>query len=427
MTTSATVANAATDAAIGRHDPLGSVRHRRLAPFVLAAAAGLASVVLTLPPKRLEWTLAAFIIAIAVFAGSALLPWGRWPRAWQAVPPLISLAIVAALRHGAGGADSGYGPLAMIPVLWLALYGSRIQLTLALAGCALLFAVPIIVAGAPEYPAGEWRRSLLFVGTAAMVGYVVQNLLASLRERDAALTAMGAELERSNLELQQFASVAAHDLQEPLRKIQAFGDRLDRQAGASLDASGRDSLERMRGAAARMQELITDLLTYSRVATRREPARPVDLGKVTTAVLADLETRIQETGGTVTVGALPTIDADPRQMQQLFQNLVGNALKFHRPDVPPEVHITAPASETSDVVIEVADNGIGFEEAYADRIFAPFQRLHGRAEFEGTGMGLAICRRIAERHGGSISVRSEVGTGTVFNVRLPRRQAGEVA
>lgn len=243
------------------------------------------------------------------------------------------------------------------------------------------------------------------------------------------------KLEVSNRELEEFASVASHDLQEPLRKVQAFGDRLKIKAGASLSDEGRDYLERMQNAAGRMQILINDLLTFSRVTSKGQPFVPVDLGLVVREVVSDLEARVEQTGGRIEIGDLPTIDADPLQMRQLFQNLIGNALKFHRKDVPPVVRISgtlidrpadSAAVDAPFCQIVVADNGIGFDEKYLDRIFNVFQRLHGRNEYEGTGVGLAVCRRIAERHHGTITAESTPGQGSTFFVTLPVKQtAGE--
>lgn len=242
------------------------------------------------------------------------------------------------------------------------------------------------------------------------------------------------ELERSNRELQDFAFVASHDLQEPLRKIQAFGDRLKTRFGEGLGKDGLDYLGRMQNAAHRMHVLINDLLMFSRVTTKGQPFAPVDLRAVTREVLSDLEVRIQQSGGSVEVGELMTIEADALQMRQLMQNLIGNSLKFHRPDAPPVVRIDSRIVERQNehnggsqsfCELAVADNGIGFDEKYLDRIFTPFQRLHGRNEYEGTGMGLAVCRKIVERHGGSITARSEVGVGTTFLIDLPLTQKRE--
>ncbi len=231
-------------------------------------------------------------------------------------------------------------------------------------------------------------------------------------------------LEQSNRELEDFAHIASHDLQEPLRKIQAFGELLDSKHAATLPPQARDYIERMRSAAKRMQVLINDLLAFSRVATKAQPFIPVNLETVAREVAHDLELRTHEAGGHIDIGELPTIDADPLQMRQLLQNLAGNALKFQRADVPPVVTIGA-AVDDGTCRISVADNGIGFDEKYAERIFTMFERLHGRGKYEGTGIGLAICRRIAERHGGTIVAHSTPGEGSTFIVTLPVKQREE--
>jgi two-component system, LuxR family, sensor kinase FixL len=235
-------------------------------------------------------------------------------------------------------------------------------------------------------------------------------------------------LERSNRELEQFAYVASHDLQEPLNKIQLFGDRLMAKNSHLLDDNGRDYLARMLNATGRMQTLIDNLLTLSRVTTKGQPFVPVNLSQIASEVVSDLETRLQQTAGQVDIGELPSIEGDPLQMHQLFQNLVGNGLKFHRPGLAPIIKLSwhRPARPSTanhpfcQIVVE--DNGIGFDEKYLDRIFQPFQRLHGQSEYEGTGMGLAICQRIVERHGGRITAHSKVGQGTTFLISLPLRQ-----
>jgi signal transduction histidine kinase len=244
-----------------------------------------------------------------------------------------------------------------------------------------------------------------------------------------------AELTTANNQLQEFASVASHDLQEPLRKIQAFGDRLQTKCAQGLDEQGLEYLGRMQHAAARMSTLINDLLTFSRVTTRAQPFQAVDLAEIARDVVCDLEGRLQQTNGRVELGPLPTVDADALQMRQLLQNLIGNALKFHKPGEPPVVQVEGDVlSEASALSIAngvpsgpvcrltVRDNGIGFDEKYVDRIFNVFQRLHGRGEYEGTGMGLAICRKIAERHRGRITAQSSPGNGATFLVTLPISQ-----
>jgi two-component system sensor kinase FixL len=245
------------------------------------------------------------------------------------------------------------------------------------------------------------------------------------------------ELERSNRDLEQFAYVASHDLQEPLRKIRTFGDRLATTCGDTLPEPGRQCVERMQNAAERMQELIDGLLNLSRVTTKAVDFEQVDLMKVAREVVSDLEVKIDESGGRVEFERLPAIEADPLQIRQLLQNLVGNALKFHREGEPPRVQISARFVKGRDSLaldrspedercrIEVKDNGIGFEEKYLDRIFEVFQRLHPRDVYEGTGVGLAICRKIVERHGGTITAQSEPGRGATFIVDLPVAQRKE--
>jgi PAS domain S-box-containing protein len=271
----------------------------------------------------------------------------------------------------------------------------------------------------------------------------VRSALLDITERkraEQALSRQADELARSNSELEQFAYVASHDLQEPLRKIQAFGDRLQIECSQQISDRANDYLARMQSAAARMHILINDLLELSRVKTRTQPFVRVDLSEVTQVVLSDLETRIEQLGARIEAGALPTIDADPVQMTQLLQNLIGNALKFHKKQEAPVVKIQAEilsgeacrvngngngngASKLCRLTVE--DNGIGFDEKYLGRIFQVFQRLHGRSEYEGTGVGLAICRGIADRHGGTITAHSAPDQGAQFIVTLPLEQHHE--
>ncbi|MEZ4251706.1 MAG: ATP-binding protein [Polyangiales bacterium] len=243
---------------------------------------------------------------------------------------------------------------------------------------------------------------------------------AKRREREEELEELTLELERSNRELNDFAFIASHDLQEPLRKIRAFGDRLATDHADALNDEGRDFLQRMQSAAQRMSRLISDLLTFSRVHRHGQEFTRVDLNEVLRDVCADLEQRVEDTKGRLVVpDALPTLDADPSQMHQLFQNLLGNALKFHPEDRGTTVEVKV--EEAEDLWrFEVVDDGIGFDPKYKEKVFGPFQRLHGRGTYEGTGIGLAICRRIVERHEGTIDVHSEPGRGTTFVVELPK-------
>jgi two-component system sensor kinase FixL len=245
-----------------------------------------------------------------------------------------------------------------------------------------------------------------------------------------------AELERSNRELEQFAYVASHDLQEPLRKIRTFGDRLQMKCADKLDDVGTDCLLRMQSAAERMQTLIDGLLSLSRVTTQAQNFVVVDLAEIAREVVSDLEVQIEKVGGQVEVGHLPAIQADPLQMRQLLQNLIANGLKFHRIEAPPLVTVQgrfvhgrehrkpggSVAQEQCRIVVE--DNGIGFEQKHNERIFGVFQRLHPRDVFEGMGIGLALCRKIVERHGGTIAARSVPGQGSVFEIVLPVAHGG---
>jgi len=241
-----------------------------------------------------------------------------------------------------------------------------------------------------------------------------------------------AELKRSNENLQQFAQIASHDLQEPLRRIQAFSDMLNSQFADNLSDGERDMIRRIQKSARRMQLLIKDLLTYSQLTTQREPFAEVSLTDVVTDVLSDLEMRIAEKNARIDTGPLPTILGSSSRLRQLFQNLIANALKFTLPGRQPVVQIRyrlASANElpaefqdipsSSFWLITVSDNGIGFDERYKDRIFTPFQRLHDTATYSGTGIGLAICQRVAESHGGAIDADSEPGTGSTFKIFLP--------
>ena len=243
-----------------------------------------------------------------------------------------------------------------------------------------------------------------------------------------------AELERSNRELQDFAYVSSHDLQEPLRKIQAFGDRLKTKEYDNLSEQGRDYIDRMLNAASRMQILINDLLSFSRVTTKSKPFVKVKLDQILTEVLLDLEVSIAQTRAEIIRSPLPEIEAEPTQIRQLFQNLISNAIKFRKEGENPiisiyaknlqrQAHLTAtPGDELVEIYVE--DNGIGFDEKYLDRIFNIFQRLEGQ-KYEGSGVGLAICRRIAIRHGGDITARSQPGVGTRFIVTLALKQPQE--
>lgn len=246
--------------------------------------------------------------------------------------------------------------------------------------------------------------------------------LTKQKEDEFKLLQYSKELERSNKELEEFAYVSSHDLQEPLRKIQAFGSRIEEMEADHLTPKGKDYLNRMLSASLRMQGLINDLLSFSRVSAKNKTFQSLDLNQVMKDVLSDLEILIQETEAQIIVNILPTIDADPTQMRQLFQNLISNAIKFSGDQSPLiTVEATESIADGKEIYAELSftDNGIGFEEKYLDRIFQIFQRLDGR-KFEGSGIGLAICRRIANKHGGTITAKSTPGNGATFFVTLKK-------
>jgi signal transduction histidine kinase len=250
-----------------------------------------------------------------------------------------------------------------------------------------------------------------------------EKLISKLKE-------ISARLEESNRELEGFAFTASHDLQEPLRKILLFSDRLKGKYGGQIGEQGLDYLERMQNAAIRMQALIDGLLTLSRVTSSARPPVPVSLSEAAKEALSDLEPRIEQAGGRVQIDDLPTIDGDPLQLRLLMQNLISNGVKFRAPGRPPVVRVynlaehddqsqLAGFGESKFCRIAVQDNGIGFDERHVDRIFDVFERLQSRSEYDGTGIGLATCRKIAERHGGSITATSKPGLGSRFVVTLP--------
>ncbi|MDX6690728.1 MAG: hypothetical protein QOG15_2185 [Solirubrobacteraceae bacterium] len=226
------------------------------------------------------------------------------------------------------------------------------------------------------------------------------------------------ELERSNEELERFASIASHDLREPLRKVQMFSERVIHHEGDRLSERSRDYLGRSSAAALRMQALIDGLLSFSRIATQQGPIVDVDLTQVAREVIEDLGAVIDDCDATVDLGDLPHVPADPVQMRQLLQNLISNALKFRREGVAPIVRVTGRVRDEIGEIV-VRDNGIGFESRHAPRLFKVFERLHPRSAYPGTGIGLALCRRIVEHHGGTISAAGEPGVGSTFTIRLP--------
>jgi len=234
------------------------------------------------------------------------------------------------------------------------------------------------------------------------------------------------KLEHSNAELQDFAYISSHDLQEPLRKIQAFGDRLLQKESENLTEEGQDHLQRILNAASRMQNLINDLLQLSRLTSKSEPFVELDLNEIFMEVKEDLEILIEKKHAEIISQTLPKIKGDQTQIRQLFQNLISNSIKFSQPDKDPIIKISYEPHEELNfngekelfVKLTFEDNGIGFEEKYVEKIFNVFQRLHGQ-KYEGSGIGLAICKKIVTRHNGHIEVKSIINKGTTFIITLP--------
>jgi signal transduction histidine kinase len=233
-----------------------------------------------------------------------------------------------------------------------------------------------------------------------------------------------AELTRSNTELGQFVYIASHDLQEPLRMVASYLQLVDKRYKEKLDDDAREFIGFAVDGAKRMQLLINDLLSYSRVGTKGQPFQPVDCEQALQMAMRNLQVAIRESGAQITHDPLPAVMGDATQLEQLFQNLIGNALKFRR-DEPSKIHVGA-EQKNGCWYLSVQDNGIGIEAQYFDRIFIVFKRLHGRNVYPGTGIGLAICKKIVERHGGAIWVESEVGKGSTFRFTIPEK-AGETA
>jgi len=255
-----------------------------------------------------------------------------------------------------------------------------------------------------------------------------EKLLDEVRARTKELTLYSEELSRSNRELEDFAFVASHDLQEPLRKIRAFGDRLMTTHAENLNPTGQDYIKRMYNAAERMSNLINDLLDYSRINTRGKKFVDVALDQIVIDVLDDLEVAIHESSAIFDISPLPVIKGDVSQLNQLFLNLLSNAIKFRQIDTAPHICINFKEDNVFDTILKtnrlwyeitVKDNGIGFSQEFEEKIFIPFQRLHARSRYKGTGIGLAVCRRIVERHGGVISVKSKENIGTEFIIKIP--------
>ncbi len=357
----------------------------------------------------------------------------------------VTLNEAPAWQSGAGSLDTNTGGLvrrvwARGSPVWFPdvtrVNGFRRGAIAAKAGLHCAFAFPVMVG---EQPLGvieffsrhieEPDEALLQVVRALgnQIGQFVarREAQAAIQAANAELGRQAEELARSNAELQQFAYVASHDLQEPLRMVSSYTQLIVKRYGDKLDDDAKEFMEFVVDGAARMKRLIEDLLAYSRVGTRGQEFQPTDMEAALRKALINLRGSIEASGAKVTYGPLPVLDADGSQLVQLFQNLIGNAIKFKDAEVP-RIHVSAEESEDA-WVLRIKDNGIGIDPQYFERIFVLFQRLHGKAEYPGTGIGLAICKKIIDRHGGYIWVESEPGHGSTFCCSLPKISRAEGA
>lgn len=249
----------------------------------------------------------------------------------------------------------------------------------------------------------------------------IQQLYRQLTEQNTQLQKLNEELKRSNDELEQFAYIASHDLQSPLQAIVGYARIIEATYENHLDTDAKQYIANIVNAGWRMTQLIEDLLDYSRVGTCTEEFKPTDCKTVLEEVLANLDEEICASGASISYSDLPTVMGSSTQLMQVFQNLISNSIKFCRPEVPPQVEITAKAKKNDEWIVAVRDNGIGIETQHFERIFEVFQRLHSYKKYPGNGIGMSICKKIVERHGGRIWVESQPGVGTTFYFTIPAK------
>ena len=265
---------------------------------------------------------------------------------------------------------------------------------------------------------GTFMGAIFIAALCAAARAVQRREAAARRGAEEELRKKTSQLADSNKELASFASIVSHELQEPLRKMLTFSE-LIAPAGKAIGPEDEENLQRVKQAARRMQKLVEDILSLSRVTTQTQPFEAVDLNMLVDEALVDFTDMLHQIGGTITVDRLPIVQGDPKQLHRLFVNLISNALKFRRKDEALKITVSSRQVNAGFMEITMKDNGVGFDEQYVDKLFKPFQRLHRPSEYPGSGIGLAICRRILQRHGGAIEAHGKAGQGASFIMTLP--------
>jgi signal transduction histidine kinase len=413
-------------------DSSAEERGRRALPFLFAIGLGLALIPIQQTPidsSLLAWAIAAIVAVVATAAAAIRRP--GVPRWVLRLLPYLYLLSIALLRSATGGTRSGYVALLFLAPFWVALSDTRTQVVLVTIAMFVVQASQGLLS--LQLQAGVAVRSALLstvvIGMISLAVHASVSALQAARDRvrleaearaeaNERLARSNDALARSNRDLEQFAYVSSHDLQEPLRMIRSFSQLFLQRYGGELDHEGRELLDFVVDGAERAQALVADLLEYSRVGTSERPFERLELVDVIERAIDVLAPMIEDSGARVfRPRSTPAVEGDPAQLERLFVNLIGNAIKYRHPDRLPELRIEV-VKNGQDVQVSMHDNGIGFDDEHQERIFKMFQRLHARGEYDGTGIGLAICARIVERHGGTITAEGRPDEGSTFTLSL---------